>query len=108
MEARYFKRYALFGDEIKAVNELGRSKIGKEVIRTYDNSDHYHGDDTFDDVMYYVTYETGLIFDEHCNPGHAGFTFSDRATIKKWVQKWAHLCKTDTYLNGWREGQWSS
>ena len=104
--AKNFTRCAHSDEEVKAVNELARYKIGWEVIILYDTPEYE--DNCFDDVMYRVTYETGRIFDEESNPGHPGFNLAHKRAIHRWVQKYEHLCTTQFCLQGWAPGQWGA
>lgn len=104
--AKYFTRCAHSDEEAEAINALERYAIGREVIAVYD--DPSYEDDTFDDVMYRVTYETGCIFDDECSPDHAGFNLAHKRAIRRWVEKYAHLCRHKPYLEGWAIGQWGA
>lgn len=102
--ARHFSQCGHTEEEIQAINDLEKYAIGREVIAVYDSPEWE--DTCFDDVMYRVTYETGCIFDDDTCPDHAGYNKGHKRAIKRWVDKYAHLCQHKPYLEGWAIGQW--
>ena len=104
--ARHFSQCGHTAEEIEAINALEKYEIGREVIAVYDSPEWE--DTCFDDVMYRVTYETGCIFDDDVSPDHAGYNQGHKKAIKRWVNKYAHLCSDATNLEGWAPGQWGA